>query len=327
MIAESTIPIVPPPRLLDRVRHACRVRHYSIRTEDCYADWIKRFILFHHKRHPLEMGAVEINQFLTDLAVNGRVAASTQNQAFSALLFLYQKVLEIEPGRIEGVIRANRPQRLPVVLTRDEVDRVLAELRDPYRLIAQLLYGSGLRLLECLHLRVQDLDLERFEILVRHGKGGKDRRTMLPRSLNPALQTQLNGVRDLHQRELAKGRGQVRLPDAFERKVPSASTDWRWQWVFPSYTISTDPRTGWRGRHHLHEGTVSREISQAGRRANVGKRPTAHSLRHSFATHLLEGGYDIRTVQELLGHANVETTMIYTHVLNMGGRGVKSPLD
>jgi integron integrase len=288
-----------PPRLLDRVRAAIRVRHYSPRTQEAYVHWIKRFIFFHDKRHPGEMGAAEINQFLSDLAVRGHVSASTQNQAFSALLFLYQKVLEFELGQIAGVIRANRPKRLPVVLTRDEVDLVLAELRDPYRLLVQLLYGSGLRLLEALRLRVQDLDLVRHEILVRHGKGGKDRRTMLPHSLTTAFQVHLDGVRELHQKELAQGRGQVRLPEAFERKVPSATTDWRWQWVFPSYTISVDPRTGWRGRHHLHEGTVSREITQAGRRARLTKRPTAHSFRHSFATHLLEAGYDIRTVHDL----------------------------
>lgn len=317
----------PKPRLLQQVREACRIRHYSLRTEDAYVQWIRRFILFHGKRHPREMAAGEINQFLTHLAVAGHVSASTQNQAFSALLFLYHKVLEVEPGQIAGVIRANRPKRLPVVLTRDEVDRVLAELRDPYRLVAQLLYGSGLRLLEGLNLRVQDLDFQRHEILVRHGKGGKDRRTMLPLTLTQPLQTHLQAVRESHQRELARGQGQVRLPEAFERKIPSATTDWRWQWLFPSYTISVDPRTGWRGRHHLHEGTVSREITQAGRRAQLSKRPTAHSLRHSFATHLLEAGYDIRTVQELLGHANVETTMIYTHVLNKGGQGVRSPLD
>jgi integron integrase len=309
------------------VRQAIRVRHYSIRTEDAYVAWIKRYIFFHKVRHPAEMGAAEINQFLTHLAVEGHVSASTQNQAFSALLFLYQQVLEVDPGQIAGVIRANRPKRLPVVLTRDEVERVLAELTDPYRLVASLLYGSGLRLLECLQLRVHCLDFARHEILVRHGKGGKDRRTLLPVSLVPALQAHLGSVRQLHQEELARGRGRVRLPEAFERKATSATTDWRWQWVFPSYTISTDPRTGWRGRHHLHEGTVSREITQAGRRARIGKRPTSHSFRHSFATHLLEAGYDIRTVQELLGHASVETTMIYTHVLNKGGRGVQSPLD
>ena len=316
-----------PPKLLDQLRAALRVRHCSRRTEEAYAHWVARYIRFHDIRHPREMGAVEINAFLTHLAVDGHVAASTQNQAFSALLFLYQQVLKVDPGRIAGVIRANRPKRLPVVLSRDEVDRVLAELRDPYRLIAQLLYGSGLRLLECLHLRVQDVDFGRHEILVRHGKGGKDRRTMLPASLAPDLKAHLAAVQVLHQKELARGRGQVRLPEAFERKAPSASADWRWQWVFPSYTISVDPRTGWRGRHHLHEGTVSREISQAGRRAQICKRPTAHSLRHSFATHLLEAGYDIRTVQELLGHSSVETTMIYTHVLNKGGHGVRSPLD
>jgi integron integrase len=329
VIPARTPPPAPqqPPRLLDRLRHACRVRHYSIRTEEAYHDWCKRFILFHGKRHPHEMGAAEINAFLTHLAVVGHVSASTQYQAFSAILFLYQRVLEVDPGMVAGVIRAVRPKRLPVVLTREEVDRVLAELQYPYRLIAQILYGSGLRLLEALRLRVQDLDFPRMEILVRHGKGGKDRRTMLPRSLVPELQAHLRRVRDLHACERKEGRGQVWLPDAWDRKAPSASIDWRWQWVFPSSTISVDPRTGWRGRHHLHEGSVSREISQAGRRANLTKRPTAHSLRHSFATHLLEAGYDIRTVQELLGHTNVETTMIYTHVLNKGGRAVVSPLD
>ena len=245
--------VVPPsggekPKLLDRLRAAIRLRHYSLRTEEAYVAWARRFILFHGKRHPLEMGTAEINRFLTHLAVEGHVSASTQNQAFSALLFLYQKVLEVDPGRLAGVVRANRPKRLPVVLTRDEVDRVLAELHDPYRLVAQLLYGSGLRLLEALHLRVQDLDCAHHEILVRHGKGGKDRRTMLPQALTAPLQTHLHAVRELHQKELARGRGQVRLPEAFARKAPSATTDWRWQWVFPSYTISVDPRTGWRGR-------------------------------------------------------------------------------
>jgi integron integrase len=326
---------------MQRVRAALRVRHLSRRTEDAYAAWIKRFIVFHNPslrqsaaskapaelRHPAGMGAAEINAFLTHLAVVGNVSAATQNQAFSALLFLYRTVLEVEPGRIAGVVRANRPKRLPVVMTRAEVDAVLAQLDGTYRLIGQLLYGSGLRLLECLHLRVQEIDLARSEILVRHGKGGKDRRTMLPQAVKPALAAHLDKVRQFHQKELAAGRGQVRLPEAFERKAPSATTDWRWQWVFPSATISTDPRTGWRGRHHLHEGTVSRELTQAGRRAKIGKRPTAHSFRHSFATHLLESGYDIRTVQELLGHTHVETTMIYTHVLNKGGKGVTSPLD
>ena len=247
------------------------------------------FILFHDKRHPLEMGAVEINQFLSHLATDGRVMLPHRTRRSVRLLFLYQKVLEVDPGRIEGVVRAFRPQRLPVVLTREEVDRVLTELRDPYRLISQILYGSGLRLLESLQPRVQDVDFVRHEILVRHGKGGKDRRTMLAQSLAAPLQAHLDGIRERHRQELARGRGQVRLPEAFERKVPSAVTDWRWQWVFPSFTISVDPRTGWRGRHHLHEGTVSREISQAGRRARLTKRSDGPQLP-ALVRHALAGG-------------------------------------
>lgn len=320
-------PTTAPPRLLDRVRDACRVRHYSIRTEDAYADWIRRFILFHHKKHPGDMGAPEINQFLTHLAVEGHVAASTQNQAFSALLFLYRKVLQSDPGRIEGAIRARRPKRLPVVLTRPEVRLVLAQLSDPYLLIARLLYGAGLRLLECLRLRVKELDFARGEITVRHGKGAKDRRTMLPDCLKADLARHLDRVRLLHQKDLARGFGGVLLPDALDRKLPSASTDWRWQFVFPSANLSIDPRSGQKRRHHAHEGSVSREITAAVRHHGLSKRTTSHSFRHSFATHLLEAGYDIRTVQELLGHEDVGTTMIYTHVLNKGGRGVKSPLD
>jgi integron integrase len=316
-----------PPRLLDRVRAACRVRHYSIRTEDCYADWVKRFVLFHGKRHPLEMGAAEINQFLTHLAVVGHVSASTQNQAFSALLFLYQKVLAVDPGVIVGVVRANRPKRLPVVLSRDEVRRVLAELTGTYRLIGLLLYGSGLRLIECLRLRVQDVDFALGQVVVRHGKGGKDRRTVFPAAVRDELPAHLDRVRALHQRDLARGYGRVFLPDALDRKLPAAAAEWRWQYVFPAAVLSTDPRSGARRRHHAHEAAVSRAITAAARASGVGKRATAHSFRHSFATHLLEDGYDIRTVQELLGHADVRTTMIYTHVLNRGGRGVRSPLD
>jgi integron integrase len=315
------------PRLLDQVRQACRLRHYSIRTEQAYVDWIRRFILFHAKRHPLEMGAAQINQFLTHLAVEGHVSASTQNQAFSALLFLYQKVLETDPGRIEGVIRARRPRRLPVVLTRPEVRLVLDQLSGTYRLIAQLLYGSGLRLLECLRLRVKDVDFDQGEITVRHGKGGKDRRTMLPASLKAELTAHLDRVRRLHQQDLARGFGAVLLPDALDRKLPAAATDWRWQFVFPSARLSIDPRSGEKRRHHAHEGSVGREVTSAVVRAGLSKRATSHSFRHSFATHLLEAGYDIRTVQELLGHEDVSTTMIYTHVLNKGGKGVKSPLD
>jgi integron integrase len=316
-----------PPRLLDRVRAACRVRHYSLRTEDAYVHWIVRFIRFHRLRHPLEMGAAEINAFLTHLAVKGQVSASTQNQAFSALLFLYQKVLEADPGQIAGVVRAVRPKRLPVVLTRDEVRRVLAQLTGTYRLIASLLYGSGLRLLECLRLRVKDVDFARNEITVRQGKGDKDRRTMLPVRVRPDLIEHLGRVKRLHERDLADGYGMVWLPDALERKFPNAAWEWPWQWVFPSATRSMDPRSGVKRRHHAHEGSVSRAITQAVRRAGLSKRASSHSFRHSFATHLLEAGYDIRTVQELLGHEDVSTTMIYTHVLNRGGQGVKSPLD
>jgi integron integrase len=315
------------PRLLDRIREACRLRHYSIRTETVYVDWIKRYILFHHKRHPLEMGAAEINAFLTHLAVAGRVSASTQNQAFSALLFLYQKVLEVDPGRIAGVVRAVRPKRLPVVLTRDEVRRVIEQLDGTFALMVRLLYGSGLRLLECLRLRVKDIDFGRNEITVRQGKGDKDRRTMLPLSVKAELEAHLRRVRQLHERDLSRGFGSVWLPEALERKLPNASREWCWQWVFSSAVLSVDPRTGIKRRHHAHEGSVSRAITQAVRRAGLSKRATSHSFRHSFATHLLEAGYDIRTVQELLGHEDVSTTMIYTHVLNRGGRGVKSPLD
>jgi integron integrase len=298
-----------------------------LRTEEYYIQWIRRFILFHHKRHPLEMGATEINAFLTHLAVDRTVSASTQNQAFSALLFLYRAVLEVDPGQLAGVVRAMRPKRLPVVLTRAEVRRVIDHLDGTYRLMARLLYGSGLRLLECLRLRVKDVDFGRNEITVRQGKGGKDRRTMLPVSVRPDLLEHLGRVKRLHERDLAGGFGSVWLPDALERKFPGASRDWAWQWVFPSAVLSVDPRTGVRRRHHAHEASVSRAITQAVRRSGMAKRATSHSFRHSFATHLLESGYDIRTVQELLGHEDVSTTMIYTHVLNRGGQGVKSPLD
>lgn len=327
---KTRVPPVPKPgrtRLLEQVRQACRVRHYSLRTEDAYVQWIRRFILFHNKRHPLQMGASEINAFLTYLAVEGQVGPSTQNQAFSALLFLYQKVLQVDPGQIAGVVRAVRPKRLPVVLSREDVQRVLAELTGTYRLIGFLLYGSGLRLLECLRLRVKDVDFVRNEITVRQGKGDKDRRTMLPLSVKPDLATHLQRVQQLHQRDLAAGLGRVWLPDALERKYPNAAAEWPWQWVFPSAVFSVDPRTGARRRHHAHAGSVSRAVTQAVRRAGLSKRATCHSFRHSFATHLLETGYDIRTVQELLGHEDVSTTMIYTHVLNRGGQGVKSPLD
>lgn len=316
-----------PPKLLDRIRQACRVRHYSIRTEDAYVDWARRFILFHNKRHPLEMGAAHINAFLTHLAVDGHVAASTQNQAFSALLFLYRSVLEVEPGLIEGVIRAKRPERLPIVLSRDEVRRVLGQLSGIYRLIALIQYGAGLRVLEVLRLRIKDIEWDLNQIVIREGKGNKDRRTMLLAAVRQPLREHLLLVKSQHDRDLAAGGGDVFLPDAFERKSIEAAKSWQWQYVFPSGKLSVDPRSGARRRHHYHEGTVMREFTAAVKRARLTKRATTHSLRHSFATHLLEDGYDIRTVQELLGHANVETTMIYTHVLNLGGRGVKSPFD
>ena len=320
-------PTPTPPKLLDRLRAACRVRHYSIRTEDAYADWCRRFVLFHGKRHPREMAEPEVNAFLTHLAVDGHVAASTQNQALCALLFLYEHVLDRPLDRLGGVIRANRPRRLPVVLTREEVRRVLAELDGTYRLMGQLMYGSGLRLLECLRLRVKDLDFDRTEITVREGKGNKDRRTMLPVVARPGLLEHLGRVERLHREDLAAGYGRVYLPDALDRKLPGAAAEFRWQYVFPSVKLSVDPRSGERRRHHASEGAVGREITAAVRRAGLAKRATSHSFRHSFATHLIEAGYDIRTVQELLGHESVETTMIYTHVLNKGGSGVRSPLD
>jgi len=320
----STAP--QPPRLLDRVRHACRVRHYSIRTESAYADWARRFVLFHNKRHPDQMAEAEVNAFLTDLAVNGKVAASTQNQAMCALLFLYDAVLDRPLNQLD-VIRANRPKRLPVVLTREEVMTVLGQLDDVTLLIAQLLYGSGVRILECLRLRVHDLDFNRNEVFVRGGKGDKDRRTMLPKAAQAGLVAHLAEVKALHSADLAAGHGRVYLPNALEKKLPGADRLWGWQWVFPSGKLSRDPRTGIVRRHHLNENAVGRAISEGVRKAGIVKWATPHTFRHSFATHLLEAGYDIRTVQELLGHASVETTMIYTHVLNRGGSGVKSPLD
>jgi integron integrase len=315
------------PRLLDRVRAALRMRHYSLRTEQAYVAWTRRFIVFHRKRHPEEMGEVEINAFLSSLAVAGKVSASTQNQALSALLFLYRDVLKKPFPEMPTLVRARRPARLPVVLTRDEVRRVLAQLVGDARLVATLLYGSGLRLLEALRLRVKDLDLARNEILVRDGKGQKDRVTMLPAALKRDLAAHLKAVRARHDREVARGGGDVHLPDAIRLKYPSAAKSWPWQYVFPAARESTDPRGGEIRRHHLPETSVQRAVRNAVGQAGITKHASGHSLRHSFATHLLESGYDIRTIQELLGHRDVATTMIYTHVLNTGGRGVRSPLD
>lgn len=315
------------PRLLEQVRQQIRLRNYSIRTESAYSEWIKRYIRFHKYRHPLEMGAVEIEAFLTHLAVNRNVSASTQNQALAALLFLYKEVLKVELPWLEGVVRAKKPVHLPVVLTRDEVARVLAEMTGVPALVAHLLYGSGLRLMEALRLRVKDVEFSRGEILVRDGKGQKDRVTMLPRSVVLGLEQQLQVVSALHAEDLAEGFGRANLPFALARKYPNAAAEWGWQFVFPSGNRSQDPRGSGIYRHHLHEKTIQRAVREAVRRAQVIKPATPHTFRHSFATHLLEAGQDIRTVQELLGHADVKTTQIYTHVLNRGGLGVISPLD
>jgi integron integrase len=317
----------PAPRLLDQVRAACRVRHYSLRTERAYVGWIRRFILANGKRHPSAMGGGEVAAFLTMLATRGRVAASTQNQALSALLFLYRVVLEIELPWLDGVVRAKRPQRVPVVLSRDEVQRVLGALDGVHWLMAGLLYGSGMRLMECLRLRVKDVDFARNEITVREGKGRKDRRVPLPATLRDGLQRQLARARLLHEADLAAGHGEARLPYALARKYPHAGREWGWQFVFPSQQLSRDPLDGVLRRHHLDEAGLQRAINRAVRVAGIAKPATCHTLRHSFATHLLEAGHDIRTIQELLGHKDVATTQIYTHVLNRGGRGVLSPLD
>lgn len=319
--------MVVKPRLLDQVRDKIRFKHYSIRTEHAYVDWIKRYILFHGKRHPQEMGKQEAEQFLSHLAVDRNVAASTQNQALSAILFLYKEVLEQDIGWLENVERAKRPARLPVVLTATEVRAVLAYLEGRYRLMANLLYGAGLRLMECVRLRVKDFDFEYRQITVRDGKGQKDRLTMLPDVLIEPLQTHLADVKILHEQDLREGFGNVYLPFALERKYPNAGREWGWQYVFPASQRSVDPRSRIERRHHLDEQTLQRAFKKAVRAASITKPASCHSLRHSFATHLLMSGYDIRTVQELPGHKDVSTTMIYTHVLNRGGKGVASPLD
>ena len=326
-VGEAGAPYLPAPRLLDRVRVAIRTRHLNPRTEEAYVFWIRRFIVFHGKRHPVEMAAPEVTAFLSSLAVQGRVAASTQNQALCALLFLYRHVLRVDLPWLEDVVRAKRPARLPVVLSREEVAAVLQHLHGVKRLAGALLYGSGLRLLECVQLRVKDVDFGRNEIGVRAGKGDRDRRTMLPAVLNDPLRRVVEAVCRQHQRDLAAGAGWVALPHALGRKYSNAGREWGWQWVFPATRIHVDAETGQRRRHHLHESVLQRSVREAVLRAGIAKPAGCHTFRHSFATHLLEDGHDIRTIQELLGHRDVRTTMVYTRVLNRGGRGVTSPVD
>jgi len=315
------------PKLLEQVREVIRTRHYSLRTEGTYLGWIRRFILFHGKRHPREMGRQEVQQFLSHLAVEGHVAASTQSQALSAILFLYQQVLKQDIGWLDEVVRAKQPHRVPVVLTQDEVAAVLRHLSGTTWIMATLLYGSGLRLMECLRLRVKDVDFFYNQIVVRDGKGRRDRVTLLPQNIKMPLQRHLQDVHQLHAQDLQAGAGHVYLPYALERKYPNANHEWVWQYVFPAAQPSRDPRTGIVRRHHVHKLVLQRAVQAAVRQASLSKEASCHTLRHSFATHLLAAGYDIRTVQELLGHKDVRTTMIYTHVLNRGGRGVKSPAD
>jgi integron integrase len=317
----------PAPKLLAQVRYALRSRHYSERTEVSYVVWIKRYIFFHHLRHPAEMAETEVNQFLTHLAIKEKVSASTQNQALSALLFLYRYVLRRPLGQLGEVIRAKKTKRLPVVLNREEVKAVFRRLRGEPRLIAVLMYGTGMRLMECLRLRVKDIDFGVGEILIRQGKGDKDRRTMLPEKVKAPLLEHLKGVQQIHEQDLAAGYGRVPLPSALNRKYPNASKEWGWQFAFPQAKRWVDIRTREQGRHHVDASTIQKSIKVAVREAGIAKPATSHSLRHSFATHLLEDGYDIRTIQELLGHKDVATTMIYTHVLKRGGKGVRSPAD
>ena len=314
-------------RLLDQVREVIRKKHYSIRTEQAYLQWIRRFIFYHNKRHPKHMGEKEISQYISHLATHGKVAASTQNQALNALVFLYKHVLQIELGDFGPMERAKRPQRLPTVLTKEEAKRVLAAVPGTYGLMAKIIYGCGLRLMECVRLRVKDIDFALNQITVRDGKGMKDRITMLPEQLKPFLSEHLARVKILHEQDLEKGLGEVFMPFALERKYRRGAREWSWQFAFPSERLSADLRGGKMRRHHINESGLQKAVRTAARTASILKPVSPHTLRHSFATHLLESGYDIRTVQELLGHKDVSTTMIYTHVIGKGGMGVQSPFD
>jgi integron integrase len=331
MAISPPLPAVPStletPRLLDRVRDSIRVRHYSIRTEKSYVDWIRRYIRYHGRRHPRDLGAEHVAAFLSSLATDRQVAAPTQNQALAALLFLYKNVLGIELPWMEGVARAKQPRRLPTVLTRPEVASMLASMDGTFALMARLMYGSGIRLAECLQLRVKDIELERREVVVRHGKGGKDRITMFPAAIVDDMRAHLVDVRGLYDSDRRKHLPGVSMPHAYGVKNPGAATSWAWYWVFPQDRLCRNPRSGELERFHLYDQGFQRALKRAAYRARIVKPVSSHTLRHSFATHLMEAGYDIRTVQELLGHKDVSTTMIYTHVLNRGGRGVVSPLD
>jgi integron integrase len=314
-------------KLLDTVREEIRRRHYSIRTEKAYVRWIKRFILFHHKKHPKIMGGKEIESFLTHLAIDRNVASSTQNQALQALLFLYRDVLDIDLDMEINAVRAKRPKRLPTVLTREEVKKVITLLPAKHRLMAKMLYGSGLRVIECVRLRVKDIDFGQKLVWVRNGKGMKDRVTMLPEPLIMPLKEHLSHVKRIHEKDVAEGFGMVYLPNALARKYPNAQKEWIWQYIFPAKKLSVDPRSGIKRRHHFGARSLQRAVATAARQSKIDKHITCHTFRHSFATHLLERGYDIRKIQELLGHKDVKTTMIYTHVMNQDKLGVESPLD
>lgn len=329
-----SIPVTPKPKLhtsepklLDQLKERIRRFNYSIRTEDAYIHWVKRFILFHNKRHPSVMGEAEVESFLSHLVVDRNVTASTQNQALAAILFLYKEVLKVDLEWMDNIQRAKKPARLPTVLTRQEVNAVINELDGPSRLMASLLYGTGMRLMECLRLRVKDVDFHYEQITIRDGKGAKDRITMLPKTIKEPLQKQITKAKHIHAMDLDEGYGEVYLPNALAIKYPNASKEWCWQYIFPAERISIDPRSNVKRRHHADEKVLQRKVKIAVQKSGITKPATPHTFRHSFATHLLEAGYDIRTVQELLGHNDVSTTMIYTHVLNRGGLAVRSPLD